>query len=94
MDKSQRLNLMKKYFLFFFLILSCNENQIIYWENYDETDELVTNLDHEISRMRYKRIQSISNDKNEIFKPFRSFLKSYNIEFHNSLKQDILNNQY
>ena len=82
---------MKKYFLFFFLILSCNENQIIYWENYDETDELVTNLDHEISRMRYKRIQSISNDKNEIFKPFRSFLKSYNIEFHNSLKQDILN---
>ena len=91
MDKSQRLNLMKKYFLFFFLILSCNENQIIYWENYDETDELVTNLDHEISRMRYKRIQSISNDKNEIFKPFRSFLKSYNIEFHNSLKQDILN---
>ena len=82
---------MKRYFLFFLLLLSCNENKIIYWDNYDETDELIENSDHEITRMRYKRIQSISNDKNEIFRPFHSFLKSYNIEFHNSIKQDIIN---
>ena len=91
MDKPQGFKLMKRYFLFFLLFLSCNENEIIYWENYDETNELIENSDHEISRMRYKRIQSISNDKNEIFRPFHSFLKSYNIEFHNSIKEHILN---
>ena len=91
MDKPQGFKLMKRYFLFFLFFLSCNENEIIYWENYDETNELIENSDHEISRMRYKRIQSISNDKNEIFRPFHSFLKSYNIEFHNSIKEHILN---
>ena len=91
MDKPQGFKLMKRYFLFFLLFLSCNENEIIYWENYDETNEIIENSDHEITRMRYKRIQSISNDKNEIFRPFHSFLKSYNIEFHNSIKKHILN---
>jgi len=91
MVKPQGYNLMKRYFLFFLLLLSCNENEIIYWENYDETDELIENSSHEIKRMRYARIQSISNDKNEIFRPFHSFLKSYNIEFHNSIKKHILN---
>ena len=82
---------MKRYFLFLILILSCNESQIIYWENCDETDELIENSDHEITRMRYKRIQSISNDKNEIFKPFHSFIKSYDKNFYNSIKGHILN---
>ena len=91
MDKSQGFKLMKRYFLFLILILSCNESQIIYWENYDETDELIENSDHEITRMRYKRIQSISNDKNEIFKPFHSFIKSYDSKFYNSIKGHILN---
>ena len=91
MDKSQGFKLMKRYFLFLILILSCNESQIIYWENYDETDELIKNSDHEITRMRYKRIQSISNDKNEIFKPFHSFIKSYDKNFYNSIKGHILN---
>ena len=91
MDKSQEFNLMKRYLIFFLLIISCNENQIIYWENYDETGEIIENSDHEITRMRFKRIQSISNDKNEIFKPFNSFIKSYDIEYHNSIKEHILN---
>ncbi len=82
---------MKRYLIFFLLFISCNENQIIYWENYDETGEITENSDHEITRMRYKRIQSISNDKNEIFKPFNSFIKSYDIEYHNSIKEHILN---
>ena len=82
---------MKRYLIFFLLFISCNENQIIYWENYDETSEIIENSDHEITRMRYKRIQSISNDKNEIFKPFNSFIKSYDIEYHNSIKEHILN---
>ena len=91
MDKPQGFKLMKRYFLFFLLILSCNENEIIYWENYDETDEIVENSGHEIKRMRYMRIQSISNDKNDIFRPFHSFIKSYDIGYHNSIKKHILN---
>ena len=91
MDKPQGFKLMKRYFLFFLLILSCNENEISYWENYDETDEIVENSNHEIKRMRYVRIQSISNDKNEIFRPFHSFIKSYDIGYHNSIKKHILN---
>ena len=82
---------MKRYLLFFLLLLSCNDNEIIYWDNYDETNELFENSDHEITRMRYKRIQSISNDKNEIFRPFYSFIKSYDIGYHNSIKKHILN---
>ena len=82
---------MNSYLLFFLLLLSCNENEIIYWDNYDETNELFENSDHEITRMRYKRIQSISNDKNEIFRPFYSFIKSYDIGYHNSIKKHILN---
>ena len=91
MDKPQGFKLMKRYFLFFLLILSCSENEIIYWENYDETDEIVENSGHEIKRMRYMRIQSISNDKNDIFRPFHSFIKSYDIGYHNSIKKHILN---
>ena len=37
------------------------------------------------------RIQSISNDKNDIFRPFHSFIKSYDIGYHNSIKKHILN---
>ena len=43
MDKPQGFKLMKRYFLFFLFFLSCNENEIIYWENYDETNELIEN---------------------------------------------------
>ena len=37
------------------------------------------------------RIQSISNDKNDIFRPFHSFIKTYDIGYHNSIKKHILN---
>ena len=76
---------------FFVLILSCSDNSIIVWENYDETQEIEFNSNHEISRMRYKRLQSITKDRNEIFKPFHDFLKSYDISYHNSIKDLIIN---
>ena len=76
---------------FFVLILSCSDNPIIVWENYDETQEIEYNSNHEISRMRYKRLQSITKDRNEIFKPFHDFLKSYDISHHNSIKDLIIN---
>ena len=78
--------------IFLSFLLSCSDNRIIKWENYDEITEIIENSTHEISRMRYKRIQSLSSDKNDIFKPFHSFLKSYDISYHESLKKLILNN--
>ena len=78
--------------IFLSFLLSCSDNQIIKWENYDEKIEIIENSTHEISRMRYKRIQSLSSDKNDIFKPFYSFLKSYDISYHKTLKKLILNN--
>jgi len=83
---------MRKFiFTFFILILSCSDNPIILWENYDESKEIEDNSNHEISRMRYKRLQSLTKDRNEIFKPFHDFLKSYDISFHNSIKDFIIN---
>ena len=76
---------------FLILILSCSDNPIIVWENYDESQEIEDNSNHEISRMRYKRLQSLTKDRNEIFKPFLDFLKSYDISFHNSIKDFIIN---
>ena len=76
---------------FLILILSCSDNPIIVWENYDESQEIEDNSNHDISRMRYKRLQSLTKDRNEIFKPFLDFLKSYDISFHNSIKDLIIN---
>ena len=76
---------------FFILISSCSDNSIIVWENYDESKEIEENSNHEISRMRYKRLQSLTKDRNEIFKPFHDFLKSYDVSYHNSIKDLIIN---
>ena len=78
---------MKKYKILLSLILfiSCNNNDIIVWENYDESGEIKYNSNHPIDRMRYKRIQSLTSDRNNIFKPFKSFLKSYDTVGHLSL---------
>ncbi len=76
---------------FFILVLSCSDTSIIVWENYDESIEIKENTNHEISRMRYKRLQSLTKDRNEIFKPFHDFLKSYDVSYHNSIKDLIIN---
>ena len=76
---------------FFILISSCSDTSIIVWENYDESIEIKENSNHEISRMRYKRLQSLTTDRNEIFKPFHDFLKSYDVSYHNSIKDLIIN---
>ena len=83
---------MRKVIIFFFaFILSCSDNPIIVWENYDESQEIEENSNHKISRMRYKRLQSLTKDRNEIFKPFYNFLKSYDIVYHDSIKDLIIN---
>ena len=75
----------------FIILTACSNNDIITWENYDEKSEIIENSTHEISRMRYKRIQSLSSDKNKIFSPFYPFLKSYDLAYHESIKEFIVN---
>ena len=59
------------YFLTLILLLvSCNYNLINKWENYDESDEIKTNAKLENKRLQFKRIQSISNDKNQLINGF------------------------
>ena len=45
---------MRKFALsFFILILSCSDNPIILWENYDESQEIITNATIENKRRPY-----------------------------------------
>ena len=52
------------------LFVSCNYNLINKWENYDESEEIKTNATVENKRLQFKRIQSISNDKNQLINGF------------------------
>ena len=52
------------------LFFSCNYNLINKWENYDESQEIITNSTIENKRLQFKRIQSISNDKNQLINGF------------------------
>lgn len=55
--------------------LSCKENphtekmEIILWEAYNDSAEVLANANHEKERMRYKLIQSQVLDKNTVFLP-------------------------
>ena len=52
------------------LFVSCNYNLVNKWENYDESEEIKTNATIENKRLQFKRIQSISNDKNQLIDGF------------------------
>ena len=52
------------------LFVSCNYNLVNKWENYDESEEIKTNASIENKRLQFKRIQSISNDKNQLINGF------------------------
>ena len=52
------------------LFISCNYNLVNKWENYDESEEIKTNATIENKRLQFKRIQSISNDKNQLIDGF------------------------
>ena len=52
------------------LFVSCNYNLVNKWENYDESEEIKTNATIENKRLQFKRIQSISSDKNQLINGF------------------------
>lgn len=73
---------MKKIIILFLLLstISCSQNNLKRWVNYDQSSEIIENLENKNQRLRYKRIQSISNNKNELINGFENeisiFLKT------------------
>ena len=73
---------MRTIILLFIIIttISCDENSLKAWTNFDQTNEIIKSSKNENQRLRYKRIQSISNDKNNYINEFENeiskFLKS------------------
>ena len=59
------------------LLVSCNYNLINKWENYDESDEIKTNAALENKRLQFKRIQSITNDKNQLINGFEREISNF-----------------
>ena len=64
---------MKKHitFLIVLLIIGCDSN-IKKWMTYDEKQEIEENSNSKIKKLQYKRIQSISTDKNELIKGYEN----------------------
>ena len=82
------------------LTLSCENTSVPLnqWVSYDETEELKSNENHPINRMRYKRIQSKHSDRNTFFTPFEKELSQFSETDYEQLKplileQDILSIQ-
>ncbi|MDH5367692.1 MAG: amidase family protein [Cyclobacteriaceae bacterium] len=69
--------------------LACNQQPetIIYtWESYDESQELAKNADHESLKMRYKLIQSVILNKNEIWENVSNQISYFSEEDYQTLK--------
>lgn len=60
------------------------------WETYDEGPEIVANAEHPIKRMRYKRLLSLSADRNALFAPFAKALTTFSTPEYEALKPLIL----
>src|SRR5210317_518174 len=73
-----------------FIVVSCSQTPIVYWQQYDEQEELAQNQEHENPRMRYKRIQSKFLDKNTLWAPFEKELNKFGAAKYEALKPLIL----
>ena len=68
---------------------SCNK-KISQWENYNEEVEININKTNKNPKLRYKRIQSISNDKNNFIKGFENQISDFLEKRYETLKPYIL----
>ena len=58
----------------FLINFSCNK-KISQWENYNEEVEINISKTNKNPKLRYKRIQSISNDKNNFIRGFENQIR-------------------
>ena len=93
---SIKRSIMKKIiFILFsiFLISSCQkkeEKEIVFFKNYDETEQLENQQKHEKKRMQFKLFQSKMLDMNKVFKPFYKELAHFSEDNYEDLKPFIL----
>ena len=73
--------------LLLFLIYSCEENNLTKWVNYDESTELIESQENDNRRLQYKRIQSISKDKNELIEGFEKEISKFIKNKYKSYKE-------
>ena len=77
---------------------SCKDNkadvvdtdEVEIWVPYNDSADVAANQDHEISRMRYKLIQSKVQDKNDIFLPLYKEVKQLSLQSYEEFKPLIL----
>ena len=76
--------------LLLFLICSCKENNLTKWVNYDESTELIESQENDNRRLQFKRIQSVSKDKNELIEGFGKEISKFIKNKYKSYKELIL----
>ena len=81
---------MKKTILFLFIILNSSCTNSVFWENYDESIEILQSKSNSNTRMQFKLIQSKNEIKNEWFKNISKELSQFGEEKYNSLKPLII----
>ena len=82
---------MKKHitYLIVLLIIGCDSN-LKKWMTYDEKQEIEENSNSKIKKLQYKRIQSISTDKNELIKGYENEINLFLKSKYNELKPLII----
>ena len=71
------------------LFISCNSS-FEKWKSYDETEEISKNSSSENQKLRYKRIQSISADKNKLINGLENEIENFIKTKYEKLKPKIV----
>ena len=82
---------MKKHitYLIVLLIIGCDSN-LKKWMTYDEKQEIEENSNSKIKKLQYKRIQSVSTDKNELIKGYENEINLFLESKYNKLETLII----
>ena len=71
------------------LFISCNSS-LEKWKSYDESEEISKNSSSENRKLRYKRIQSISTDKNKLINGLENEIENFIKTKYDKLKPKIV----
>ena len=71
------------------LLVSCNSS-LEKWKSYDESDEILKNSSNKNQKLRYKRIQSISTDKNKLINDLENKIENFIETKYKKLKPKII----
>ena len=71
------------------LLVSCNSS-LEKWKSYDESEEILKNSSSENQKLRYKRIQSISTDKNKLINDLENKIENFIETKYKKLKPKII----